>query len=442
MSMLSFKTHRMCPVQEPLCPDNTVFIILSLEGPDSYSLAGGLGVRVSRLSQALSTQGYETHLFFIGDPWLEGHSLCSDKNLHLHRWCQWISRYHPYGVYDGEEGKRNDFTLSVPGYVADAIACPSVAKGRQVVLMAEEWHTAEALCRISDLLAHKGIRDKVHLLWNANNTYSFDRINWPRLNQSSTITTVSHYMRQLMKPYGVEPLVIHNGIQPQLTEPVDPVRKLSFKINLDTDFMLFKMARFDPAKGWITAVETAARLKTMGYRVVFYLRGGIEPFGRKIFARADELGLSVLDVNLEGKNLDQSLRELLSAQSADIVNITSFIPPDLSRILFSCSDAVLANSRHEPFGLVGLEAMASGGTAYVGTTGEDYAHDFQDAVVLETSRAEEATASMLYLREYKEVQNRLTERARIAAREFTWDKIITHKLFPKIKRLTWEQCLA
>jgi glycosyltransferase involved in cell wall biosynthesis len=442
MSILSLKKNTLYSDHVSLRPDDTVFIIICFEGPDSYSLAGGLGVRVSRLSEALARQGYETHLFFIGDPWLEGYCKGSEQRLHLHRWCQWISRYHPYGVYDGEEGKRNDFTLSLPEYVVNALACPAAAAGRQVVVMAEEWHTADAVCRISDLLARKGIRDRVQLLWNANNTYSFERINWARLSQCATITTVSNYMRQLMKVYGVEPLVIHNGIQPQLTEPVDPARKFGFKTNLDTDFTLFKMARFDPDKGWIPAVETAARLKDMGYRVVFYLRGGIEPYGRKVFSRADELGLSVQDVSLEGKDLDQSLKELLSAQNKDIINITSFIPPDLSRILFSCSDAVLANSVHEPFGLVGLEAMASGGTAYVGTTGEDYAHDFQNAVVLETSRAEEATASMLYLHAFREVQKQITQRARIAAREFIWDRIISHKLFPKIKRLTWKQGLA
>jgi glycosyltransferase involved in cell wall biosynthesis len=222
-----------------------------------------------------------------------------------------------------------------------------------------------------------------------------------------------------------------------LAEPVDPARKFGFKTHLDTDFTLFKMARFDPDKGWIPALEAAARLKGMGYRVVFYLRGGIEPYGRTVFSWADELGLSVQDVSLEGKDLDQSLRELLSAQNVDVVNITSFIPPDLSRILFNCSDAVLANSQHEPFGLVGLEAMASGGTAYVGTTGEDYAQDFQNAVVLETSRAEEATASMLYMHAYREVQKQITQRARITAREFIWDKIISHKLLPKLKRLDW-----
>lgn len=425
-----------------LTPESMIFVILSFEGPDGYSLAGGLGVRASMLSEALARQGYETHLFFIGDPHLEGVSASCGQRFIQHRWCQWISRFHPFGVYDGEEGKFNDFSASLPGYVVDSLAVPAISQGKQVVVMAEEWHTAEAVCRISDLLVQRGVREQVHLLWNANNTYSFHRINWSRLDWSATITTVSRYMRQLMKAHQVEPLVIHNGIQQELLEPVDPSRREGFSVGLDADFMLFKMARFDPSKGWIPALETAAKLKRFGYRVVFYLRGGIEPFGRQVFERAAELGLSVQDVDLKGKDLDQSLRELLAAQSADLVNIRSFISHELSRIMFTCSDAVLANSLHEPFGLVGLEAMASGGTAYVGTTGEDYAHDFEDAVVLETTRAEEALASMLYLNQHREVEHRLRDRARLSAREFTWDRIIEHKLLPRLERLSWEQQAA
>ena len=49
-------------------PDQTTFIILSFEGPDVYSQAGGLGVRVKELSRALAERGFETHLFFVGDP--------------------------------------------------------------------------------------------------------------------------------------------------------------------------------------------------------------------------------------------------------------------------------------------------------------------------------------------------------------------------------------
>ncbi|MCF8108272.1 MAG: hypothetical protein K9J81_04695, partial [Desulfohalobiaceae bacterium] len=84
-----------------LRPENTVFVVLSFEGPDAYSLAGGLGVRASRMSEALAGQGFETHLFFIGDPWLEGQSTTCNGLFSQHRWCQWISRYHPCGVYDG-----------------------------------------------------------------------------------------------------------------------------------------------------------------------------------------------------------------------------------------------------------------------------------------------------------------------------------------------------
>ena len=77
--------------------------ILSFKGPDHYARVSGLDTRMTGLAQALAKAGYETHLWFVGDPYLPGHE--TQEQLHLHRWCQWISRYHPAGVYDGEEGK-------------------------------------------------------------------------------------------------------------------------------------------------------------------------------------------------------------------------------------------------------------------------------------------------------------------------------------------------
>ena len=41
--------------------DNTVFILVSFEGPDIYSQAGGLGVRVTNLAHTLAEQGFPTH---------------------------------------------------------------------------------------------------------------------------------------------------------------------------------------------------------------------------------------------------------------------------------------------------------------------------------------------------------------------------------------------
>src|SRR5919109_5094152 len=83
------------------------FHILSFEGPDDYARAGGIASRVTGLVRALADAAYETHLWFVGDPARPGHE--SQGNLHLHRWCQWISQYHPAGVYEAEEGKRADY---------------------------------------------------------------------------------------------------------------------------------------------------------------------------------------------------------------------------------------------------------------------------------------------------------------------------------------------
>jgi len=67
------------------------FVILSFEGPDPYARAGGLASRVHELSRSLASKGFETHLFFIGDPQRPGHEVDASGRLHLHRWCQWIS---------------------------------------------------------------------------------------------------------------------------------------------------------------------------------------------------------------------------------------------------------------------------------------------------------------------------------------------------------------
>ena len=96
-------------------------IVLALEGPDPYALAGGLGVRVSGLVEAMAGLGVETHLIFLGDPAAAATEVRADGSLVLHRWGQWISRYHPGGVYDGEWGKVQDYTNSVPAFVASLV---------------------------------------------------------------------------------------------------------------------------------------------------------------------------------------------------------------------------------------------------------------------------------------------------------------------------------
>jgi hypothetical protein len=160
--------------------------ILSFEGPDAYARAGGIATRVTGLAAA----GCDTHLWFIDDPGLHEHEIRG--HLRLHRWCQWISRYHLAGMYDGEEGRHADY----------------------------------AVLHLDWLLRTSRLRERCAILWSANNTFDFDGIDWARLRQAAVITTVSRYMQQLMWGLGVDPLVLPNGLA---AEAFCPLRQALWK---------------------------------------------------------------------------------------------------------------------------------------------------------------------------------------------------------------------
>src|SRR5262252_7531436 len=134
----------------------TVFVLLSFEGPDVYSQAGGLGVRETGLSRALAQLGFDTYLYFCGDADLPGEEDSEGGRLHLRRWCQWISAQHRGGVYDDEEGKLRDWNSSLPRAVIDRVIDPAAAEGKTVVVLAEEWHTAWSVKLLADGLVDTG----------------------------------------------------------------------------------------------------------------------------------------------------------------------------------------------------------------------------------------------------------------------------------------------
>jgi len=418
-------------IQGRITPQNTEFVILCFEGPDQYSMAGGLGVRIANLSATLAKIGFQTHLFFIGDPALEGIELRQNGKLVLHRMCQWISKYHPNGVYEAEEAKLYDYNESIPRIVRDEVVKPAIQQGKLVVVLSEEWHTAEALCRLSDVLYHDGLRDKVIMYWNANNLFSFHRINWGRLGYVSTITTISRYMKHLMWRMGMNPLVIPNGIPKDLLRKVDEGLSHELRTALGADVVLSKVARWDPDKRWNGAVETVAKLKERGIRTILLARGGMEPYGQEVLNNARALGLVISEAFTDDNSFEGYLKALHNASYADVIDIRFHVPIEFLRIVYNACDAVLANSGHEPFGIVGLEAMAAGGIAFTGCTGEDYAIPFVNAFVLETPDPMEAVGYLMYLRDYPEEGTRIREAARRTARYFTWEAAVInliHKL--------------
>ncbi len=417
-------------------PENTEFVLLSFEGPDDYALAGGLGTRIRGLSKNLAKMGYISHLFYIGDPYLPGFETKMEGKLNIYRWCQWISRYYPGGVYDGENDKLRDFDGTVPRFVAENIVRPAVMKRKLVVVMAEEWHTAQAAINLSDYLHNLGIRDRVVILWNANNIYSFHRINWGALGFTSQITTVSKYMKHEMWKYGLNPIVIPNGIPDNfLRRHSLSGRRKELHEKTGADMILLKVGRFSPDKRWHMAIRALAILKNMGRKAFLIMKGGDEPFGGEVFHEIRQLGLTVRDINLDEHTIDNLQKKILEGPPADIYNVLQFMPESMLKPLYSECDAVLANSGHEPFGLVGLEVMACGGIPFLGSTGEDYAIPFKNSIVLETDDPNEIVSYLEFLYRRPLRNTEIRKMAKSTARMYTWKNVIQGNLLARLLQI-------
>jgi glycosyltransferase involved in cell wall biosynthesis len=408
------------------------FHILSFEGPDPYARAGGLATRVDGLAATLAALGFATHLWFVGAPELPGHEVRGE--LHLHRWAQWISRHHPHGVYDGEHGKQSEYAATVPPHVVEWLR-PHLERGGRGVVLAEEWHTVDAVLHLDWLLRRAGLRDRVAILWNANNSFGFGSIDWQRLSRAARVTTVSRYMKQRMWPLGVDPVVVPNGLPQDAFDQPDRTACLELRRRFRDRTLVAKMARWDPDKRWLEAVESVALMKRLGWRPLLLARGGAEAHGTAVLGSVRAHGLSCVERDWRKPGALGLLDALSDVKGADVVNLRSHVDPEARRPLFRGADAVLANSAHEPFGLVGLEAMAAGGLACTGATGEDYAVPGRNAIVLETSDPGELLGWLRRVRE-RPAEGRAMRRAgRWTARLFAWPEVVERVLLPRVELL-------
>jgi glycosyltransferase involved in cell wall biosynthesis len=395
--------------------------VLSFEGPDPYSMVGGLGVRATELAVALGERGYPTELYFIGDPAkppLEEYA----KNVRLRRWGQWISAFHK-NVYDGQEGKIADFTASIPPFLIEEIIRPAAERGERAIVLAEDWQTAPAAIALDRRLTALGLRDSARIFWNANNTYGFERIDFGALAAATTITAVSKYMKFELAARGANALVIPNGIPTRLLNGPRERDVEGFRKALGGRPLLVKIGRFDPDKAWFSAIDAVATLRAEEWAPRLVVRGGSEGYAGEVFRRARERGLRVEDVSVTGKD-PTDLFAALGQTTAEIVNLRVFLDADLLHALYAAADAVLANSKKEPFGLVGLEVMASGGLAVCGATGEEYAEPFVNAIVCDLDDGRELATYLAGVLGDKKRTATMRANGRATAERYTWEYAI------------------
>jgi glycosyltransferase involved in cell wall biosynthesis len=409
------------------------FHVVSFEGPDEYARAGGLASRVDGLTRSLASLGFETHLWFVGDPDLPGSELRS--GVHLHRWCQWLSQGCRGGVYEGEDAKEQDFTASLPPRLLETCLAPHLRRGGDAVLLAEEWHTVGAVLGLDRQLREAGLRACVPILWNANNLFGFERISWPDLSRAAVVTTVSRLMRHRMEPLGVSPLVLANGLAPEAYELPEPVLQRELRTRFRGRLALIKVARWDPDKAWLSTIRSLAHLRDRGLRPLLIARGGAEGHEAEVRRAVAAEGLRWVDRTADKRGTGALLETLRDLEDVDVLCLRFPLDAETLRALYRGSDAVLANSRFEPFGLVGLEAMAVGGVACTGLSGEDYTVPGRNALVIQTQDPRELGALLERLRAHPEEERQLREAARVTARQYAWSEIVNRVLLPRLELL-------
>jgi glycosyltransferase involved in cell wall biosynthesis len=151
-----------------------------------------------------------------------------------------------------------------------------------------------------------------------------------------------------------------------------------------------------------------------------------------VLAAAAATGLQVAERVVSKPGVRDLLLATEGLEKVDIISVRSPLSHAALRVLFHASAAVLANSAHEPFGLVGLETMAVAGVACTGCSGEDYALPGYNALVLETADPQEFIRLFRELRANPGHERALRRAGRRTAKQYVWPRIIQRILLPRL----------
>jgi glycogen(starch) synthase len=317
-------------------------LILSWEYPPL--IEGGLARHVRKLAESLAAQGTEVHVLTRGlegspaEEELEGvvvHRVREpERPRDLTEFVTWVEHMNADMLAAGVEvGDRysfdvvhgHDWLVAVAGdHLAKRFRCPLV-----VTIHATEYGR------------HQGWVDKHP----QSHIHGVER--W-MANRAERVVTCSSYMREHVADiYGLAEeriAVVPNGIDPSELVPVDDLDTLRARYAEPDEKLVLLVGRLVYEKGFQLALEALPRLIARVGNVRFIVAGS-GTAEAELRAQATELGLD------------------------DHGRFLGWIGDDVLHSLYRIADLTVVPSIYEPFGLVALEAMASGCPCLVADTG-------------------------------------------------------------------------
>jgi glycogen(starch) synthase len=308
-------------------------LLLSWEYPPIVE--GGLARHVRKLSEALVALGTDVHVLTRGDETLPAQEVMNGVTVHrvreprrprdLGEFVTWIEHMNADMLAAGVElGDRWDFDLvhghdwlvAVAGdHLANRFRCPFVT-----TIHATEYGR------------HQGWVDKHP------QSHIHGVENW-MANRADRVITCSHYMRgHVADIYGLDEdrlSVIPNGIDPLDLVPVDDLDALRSRFAAPGEQLVILVGRLVYEKGFQLALEA------------------LEP----IIERLENVRFAVAGSGTHEAELKRQAAELGLLEHGTFLG---WIGDDVLHSLYRIADLCVVPSLYEPFGLVALEAMASG----------------------------------------------------------------------------------
>jgi glycogen(starch) synthase len=322
----------------------TRVLILSWEYPPL--IEGGLARHVRKLSEALVGLGVEVHVLTRGGEESPAEQVANGVVVHrirepkrptdLGEFVTWVERMNSDMLAAGVElGDRYEFDLVHGHDWLVANACDHLAKRFEAPLV--------TTIHATEYGRHQGWVDKHP------QTYIHGVERWIT-NRSQRVIACSHYMReQIVDIFGVAEKrvsVIPNGIDPDDLPAQEPaeLERLRSEFAAPEEKLVLLIGRLVYEKGFQLALEAMPRVveEAPGTR---FLVAGSGTHEAELHRQAEELGLMEHGTFL------------------------GWIGDDVLHSLYRIADLTVVPSIYEPFGLVALEAMASGCPCIVADTG-------------------------------------------------------------------------